>query len=136
MNPRESGPWRSVEHGPGPNCQYEELEGEGDEEAVTVYFTLQLGVPHVHELRLWQDQHEDGAEEAENRESRNQKLSRVSLTGKPPALLTNLMLQLDSPVLHAEVRHARHSRVVCPVLGEHLHLRVVKLLIMKGNNEL
>ena len=133
VDPWEGGTGRSVEHGPRPHCQDEHLEGEGDQETVAVHLALQLGVPHVHELRVWEDQHEDGTEEAEDGEGRHQELPGVPLTGEPPALLRHVLLQLEAPVRKAEVRHPRHGGVVGPVLREHLNLQVRIILILDEN---
>ena len=126
MDPGQSSSGRPVEDGPGSHSQDQEFEGEGDEKTVTVDLALELRVPHVHEVGVRQDEHQDGTEEAKEGEGRHQELTRVSLTGQPPARLPpGIGLHLEVPVGQPQVGHPRHRGVVRPVLGEHLDLGTV-----------
>ena len=48
VDPGQTGARRAVEHGPGAHSQDQQLEGERDEEAVTVNLALELRVPWIH----------------------------------------------------------------------------------------
>ena len=81
----------------------------------------------MHEVKVGEDQHDDGTEEAEDGEERHYELTGVPLTEEPPPTLLLILLLLlivvESVVWsQPQVRHTSDSGVISPVISQHLNL--------------
>jgi len=118
--------WTPVEDSPGANGKDEQFEREGDEKAVALNLTLELGGSEPEEGHSGQEDHNNGRKEGKEGEEGDKELADVTLARGSPTKI--LISRVEGFCGHHQVRHAGHSGVVGPVFLVRKHLNLGRVI--------